>query len=84
MADGAKNETIEVNTMLDEDNKRSWELGIVIHPSVVINNMTYRGDIEADDIFSAICVGFETRPDICKAVNFRSIMLQSNNGETPR
>lgn len=64
---------ISVNSFLQEDRKRREQLGLVINPGFVINNMTYRGDIEAQDIFRAICSGFAGKPDICRPNNFMKI-----------
>ncbi len=46
------------NSLLKED--RDWQefLGVIMHPSVTINNFTYRGDFNGYDVFRAICVGF--------------------------
>eukprot|EP00347_Sterkiella_histriomuscorum_P000300 403376411 len=67
------NKQISVNTFLQADRKRRDELGLVINPGFVINNMTYRGDIEATDIFRAVCAGFSTKPEICRSQNFAKI-----------
>jgi len=37
-----------------------------MHPSVTINNVTYRGDVNGYDIFKAVCAGFKDSPDICQ------------------
>ena len=54
--------------ILKEDYEKQYRLntGILKRPSVVINNITFRGDLEGYDIFTAVCAGFETKPDICK------------------
>jgi hypothetical protein len=39
----------------------------------VINNRTYRGQLETSAVFNALCAGFSGVPEICKAT------LQSNN-----
>jgi hypothetical protein len=57
------------NKLFKEDRWWSNKLGIVVHPSLTINNITYRGDITGYDIFRAICAGFHTQPEICKGVN---------------
>jgi hypothetical protein len=48
------------NKLFKEDRMWSNRLGIVVHPSLTINNITYRGDITGYDIFRAICAGFHT------------------------
>jgi TctA family transporter len=35
-------------------------------PAVVINNQTFRGQLEVETVFNAICAGFYTVPDYCK------------------
>lgn len=46
------------NTILEDDRQWSKLLGISIHPSITINNITYRGDPTGYDIFKAVCAGF--------------------------
>jgi len=48
------------NKLFKEDIEWSTKLGIVMHPSISINNITYRGDINGYDVFKAICAGFST------------------------
>lgn len=48
------------NKLLSEDRKWANKLGIVLHPAISINNITYRGDINGYDVFKAICAGFYT------------------------
>mmetsp|Transcript_28897 Transcript_28897/g.27797 ORF Transcript_28897/g.27797 Transcript_28897/m.27797 type:complete len:299 (-) Transcript_28897:73-969(-) len=57
------------NKYLKEDRQLSRQLGIMMHPSVTINNITYKGEITGYDVFKAICAGFLTKPDICKGSN---------------
>jgi hypothetical protein len=40
-----------------------------MHPSITINNVTYRGDINGYDIFRAVCAGFKDQPYVCKSDN---------------
>ena len=59
-------DSMEVNTLTNEifisffEEDRYWQkkFGVVIHPSISINNITYRGDLDGFDIFKAICAGF--------------------------
>jgi hypothetical protein len=46
------------NKLLADDRKWALKLGIVLHPAISINNITYRGDINGYDVFKAICAGF--------------------------
>ena len=45
---------------------KELDLGIALHPSLTINNMTYRGYLDSDDIFDAICSSFNKMPQVCK------------------
>ncbi len=44
-------------------------LGVFMHPSITINNVTYRGDLNGYDIFRAVCAGFKDQPYVCKSDN---------------
>jgi hypothetical protein len=46
------------NRILREDADMARSLGIFLYPSVSINNITYRGDMNGYDIFRAVCAGF--------------------------
>ena len=46
------------NEVLDGDAKVQEELGIYLHPGLTINNITYRGYIEGEDVKEAICSSF--------------------------
>ena len=37
-----------------------------MHPSLTINQMSYRGYLEGSDVYDAICSSFEKMPEICK------------------
>jgi hypothetical protein len=51
-----------------EDEIIYWKIyGTGIYPSLVINNRTYRGQLESLAVFNAICAGFETAPSMCSA-----------------
>lgn len=40
-------------------------MGVHAHPAITINNSTYRGDMDAEDIAHAVCAGFKDRPYNC-------------------
>ncbi len=50
--------TISDNNILKEDRFWSAENGVFMHPSITVNNITYRGDLNGYDIFRAVCAGF--------------------------
>jgi hypothetical protein len=45
------NKTVEENTMLQKNRHDKKKGGLVYFPSVMINNMLYRGNYDAHDIF---------------------------------
>ncbi len=53
-------------SFFDEDRDMSKKIGVIIHPSLSINNITYRGLIDGFTVFKAICAGFMDRPQVCK------------------
>mmetsp|Transcript_20067 Transcript_20067/g.22395 ORF Transcript_20067/g.22395 Transcript_20067/m.22395 type:complete len:161 (-) Transcript_20067:8-490(-) len=38
-------------------------------PAVIINNVTYRGFLTPDNVFQAICEGFQKHPSECKSIS---------------
>lgn len=54
------------NEMIEEEILYWKAYGSGILPSIVINNITYRGQIEKLEVFNALCAGFKNSPDICK------------------
>lgn len=72
------------NTLLKEDKQWANNLGIFLHPSITINNITYRGDLNGYDIFRAVCVGFESMPDVCKGDNIFSVIEKLEESSSDR
>lgn len=54
------------NTMIDKDLKYWAKYGSNLFPSVVINNQTFRGQLETQAVMNAICAGFLEPPRMCK------------------
>jgi hypothetical protein len=54
-----------VNYIIDEEIDYWKTYGAGIYPAMVINNRTYRGQLESLAVFNAICAGFATPPPIC-------------------
>ncbi len=52
-----------------------------MHPSITINNITYRGDLNGYDIFRAVCVGFKDQPNVCKGDSVFSIIEKISEGD---
>lgn len=55
------------NYIIDEEIEYWKTYGSGIYPSIVINNRTYRGQLESLAVFNAICAGFANPPAMCKA-----------------
>jgi len=43
---------------LSEDKFIAEVYGVSVHPSITINGQLYRGDLDGEDIFRAICSSF--------------------------
>lgn len=54
------------NRLLLADSKTEAELGIYLHPGVSINNITYKGYLEGEDIHNAICASLSPKPPNCR------------------
>jgi hypothetical protein len=54
------------NTLIDEDIDYWMKYGSGLFPSIVINNSTYRGQLETQQVMNAICAGFKDPPKMCK------------------
>lgn len=66
------------NKLLREDRKWSDLLGVFMHPSITINNITYRGDLNGYDIFRAVCAGFSDQPNVCKGDTIFAVVEKIN------
>lgn len=62
--DYAKDDNKILREMLFEWNN----LGSHLYPSVVINNITFRGQLNPYNVFEAICAGYKDTPSQC--INF--------------
>lgn len=66
------------NTYIEKEISYWKEYGTNIYPSVVINQKTYRGQIEPLSVFNAICAGFTTPPDQClKTLHLEKTVLKT-------
>lgn len=54
--------------------------GSGLFPSIVINNSTYRGQLETQQVMNAICAGFKDPPKMCKRL-LSDQDIMSNLGE---
>ena len=62
-SDWDKNGT--TNSMIDTEIEYWKKFGSGIYPSIVINNRTFRGQLESLSVFNAICAGFLNPPRMC-------------------
>jgi len=70
----------ETNNVKIDENISYWkQFGTNIYPSIVINQKTYRGQIEPMSVFNAICAGFTEAPDQClKTLHKDKTVLKTN------
>ena len=54
------------NYMIDNDVRYWAKYGSNLFPSIVINNSTYRGQMETNAVFNAICAAFTDPPRMCR------------------
>ena len=53
------------NKLLADDMAWARQHNIDYHPTITINNFTYRGDIDFVDVREAICAAYQERPGGC-------------------
>jgi len=58
------------NTLLNIDNESRKQYLINYIPSITINNRTFWGSWTADNLFEAVCAGFQKKPDFCNSTDF--------------
>jgi protein-disulfide isomerase len=51
--------------VLEKDKRWAAKLGLNYHPTLAINNFTYKGDLTYPDIIEAVCASYNKRPDEC-------------------
>lgn len=57
---------ISKNSLFAAERVKQNQIGAFFFPSIIINNQTFRGDFEPDEVKQAICAGFKELPGICK------------------
>jgi len=60
-----KNDYESDNIYLKADAEWANKNNLKYHPSVTINNITYRGDVNGLDLAMAICEAYREKPDEC-------------------
>lgn len=53
------------NLILKSDKDWSDQLGLKFHPSIVINDVVYKGNIDGSELAFGICSAFKEAPDEC-------------------
>lgn len=53
------------NALLDKEVEYYNKYGPATFPGLVINNQTFRGQLEVEAVLNAICAGFYTTPKMC-------------------
>lgn len=53
------------NSLLDVDNENKKNHYLKILPSILINKRTYYGNLNAENIFEAVCAAHAKKPEIC-------------------
>lgn len=56
------------NSIIDEEIEYWQKYGSGIYPAVVVNNRTYRGQLESLAVFNALCAGFFEAPSMCNQI----------------
>jgi len=72
------------NMLLYQDKLLAEVYGISVHPAITINGQIYKGDLDGEDIFRAICASFSTqfKPLQCLEEYDVSKDLQLHNAKT--
>lgn len=63
------------NRIFSEENEYWKSYGPHFFPAIIINNVTYRGFLNPEHVFEAICEGFETAPSECKTGSKNTIQI---------
>lgn len=53
------------NNILSVDRKLQNLMRVTTHPTITINNETYIGDIDGQDLAVALCASYKDRPEVC-------------------
>ena len=69
------------NSFIDKEIKYWKDYGTNIYPSLVINQKTYRGQIEPMTVFNAICAGYTETPDQCLKTLHKTKTVKSTKYE---
>lgn len=72
-------------SFIERDKEAQKGVGTSFHPSVSINNHTFRGEYEKpNDIFKVICQSLKKKPAICSSVNIEAHHYQDERKVNPK
>jgi len=72
------NQKLDDNWALAEQQRQWREYGTGFWPSIVINKRTYRGDLDPERVFAALCAGIQNPPDVCIASTTEEAIANSS------
>ena len=58
------------NNYFRKEKQYYMEYGPSFFPAMVINNRTYMGNLDPENVFSAVCAGFQDPPKVCQNRKF--------------
>lgn len=77
-----KGRNSERNTLFDKELKYKNKYGPQFFPGAVVNNITYKGVLEPQNFFEAVCTGFKNRPDECKVKEVSTTIIEGISTST--
>lgn len=80
-ASGDLNDHLNENYALGAEVTYKRKYGAHFFPAIVINNRTYRGSFDSENVFESICAGFKNPPKVCvKSRSFTEIIMTGVTG----
>lgn len=71
----SKNHVKSDNSILSKESFTWKDNGPHFFPAIIINNVTYRGSLNPDNVFQAICKGFKDAPNECKQEGTKIVQI---------
>lgn len=59
--------SVDDNSVLRESAALWNEYGTFLYPAIVINDMTFRGRLNPENVYEAVCASFRHEPKECRA-----------------
>lgn len=79
--DGSKDMELDDNTDLRMMQKEWQDYGHKIYPSLIVNDVTFRGTMNPKNVVEAVCSGFDKMPRACrKFMRKEGIVLNNRHG----